>query len=127
MVRIIMSSLSDKIRESRKLEIVVDGVTFYGQRPSVDDFYSAVQKSLRDVQICKNHITGWDGMRESDLFPGASDDDVSFDAQLWADALPDCPHFYTPLAKALFKATTDFIAERGKQEKNSRPGSKPGK
>ena len=122
-----MATLAEKIRESRKIEVVVDDVTFNCIRPSVDDFYAAVQKSSRDVQICKSYVIGWSGMKESQLIPGGSDEEVAFDANLWAEAVADCPHFYTPLAKNIFKAVTDFISARAKQEKNLKPGFKPGK
>lgn len=122
-----MATLAEKIRESRRLEIIVDGVTFFCTRPTVDDFYAAVQKSSRDVFICKSYVVGWNGMKESQLIPGGSEEEVAFDANLWAEAIPDLPNFYTPLAKQIFKAVTDFIAARAEQKKNLKPGSKPGK
>ena len=122
-----MSTLAQKIRESRKIEIEVGDSVFIGRRPSVVELSDLIQSGAKDPALARTFISGWRNVKESDLVSDGSPELVAFDEDLWAEIVADCPHLYTPIAKALVEATTAHVMAREAQTKNLKAGSKPAK
>lgn len=117
-------SLIDKIKAARVVTVKVDHMTFTGRRPTYEEFGIMFHEGATATNIARKFISGWSGVRERDLLPGGSDDEMSFDADLWAEAVSDMPKVWKPIRDALENAVIDSVRVAEETEKNSVAGSK---
>tara|TARA_R110000772_G_scaffold23646_2_gene63139 strand:+ start:88 stop:426 length:339 start_codon:yes stop_codon:yes gene_type:complete len=111
-------SLADKIRESRRIEIPVKEMKFFSSRPSVEEYGAMYLKGTTNAEVARRYVDGWEGVRECDLFPGGSKNEVKFDKELWREAIGDLMEIYNPIAEALIAATQKQIEAKAKNKKN---------
>lgn len=115
--KLIMSSLADKIRESRKITIQVGDIKFYGKRATTEELARYMQAKTLDAEVARYHITGWDGVKESDLIEGGKDDLVKFDRELFFEIIGDKHEWYSEIARAVLDESMRRITERVENEK----------
>lgn len=62
-------------------------------------------------QLCGN-VVAWDGITEADLFPGASEVSVPFDAALWAEVIVDRADWAGKVASETVTMVTEHVGKR---------------
>lgn len=112
-----MSALADRIRKSREITVVVGGIKFTGIRATAEQFSEYTIKRTMDAQVARNHITGWDGVVESDLIVGGKDELVAFDPELFSEVIGDKPLWSTEIAVAVLSTAVDLINKKGENSK----------
>lgn len=112
------NSLVEKIKLARVLRIKVGAMTFLARRPTVEEYSILARDATRDPDIARKFVTGWEGVREVDLFAGGSEDQIAFDADLWNEAVGDLPKVWGKIVTDLIVATNDHIKKLGDVEKN---------
>jgi hypothetical protein len=122
-----MSSLVEKIRQSRRVEIPVGKIKFFGRRPSVAEFYQMFVDRTQDVEVVKKFIDGWEGVRGNDLFDGAGTEIIPFDQDFFNEAIVDKPEIWKPIVEKLIEVTKAHIKADEDNEKNLQGGSSKAK
>lgn len=114
-----MSALIERLRAGRKLEIPVGSAVYYARRPTWEELGDwALQGNSSNAAIARQVVTGWSGVRASDLLPGADDVPVEFDAALWSESLGDMPEVCAAIATRVIDAAHEFVAQRDANRKN---------
>lgn len=116
-------ALIEKIRAARAVRIEVRHMVFLARRPTIEDFSIASRTNVKDSELVAKYVTGWEGVRECDLFPGGADTLVPFDAKLLEEAMPDAPNLVTPIVMQLTRAVVDALNKSEEASKNSVAGS----
>ncbi len=116
-----MSDLAEKIRKSRRVEIPVGKMKFFGRRMTAAELYKTYNKQSEDCEALIDYqlIDDWEGVREKDMFPGGSNDLVNFDRNVFNTAIVDLPKIWKPIVKKLVEETQKHIEVAGENEKNS--------
>ncbi len=111
-------SLIEKIRQSRQTQIEAGGLNLTIRYPTFSEglataeAWGAVAK-LRGgkgaqsdfdtiLKFISDHVTGWDGVKELDLFSGGTGEAVEFSSELFGEWLKDADadvwgHIYTEI------------------------------
>ena len=85
-----MSTLADKLRAARRIEIKVGDLSFFGTRATPEQFSRYAAQSSTDAEVCRVHIDDWSGVKESDLIQDGGKDAVKFDRDTFvAEILKD--------------------------------------
>lgn len=93
------------MRRARKGTVEVNGHTFMFHRPT--DIQMAEIGRVGTVNkhnVVRDHVFNWEGVKESDLFPGGRDEDVAFDVEAWAEMLSDNMTMWDPIYNAIMEA-----------------------
>ena len=114
----LIMSLVEKIKQARVLRIKVGEMTFIARRPTVEEYSILAKDSTRDPDIARRFVTGWENVKELDLFPGGGEEQIAFDADLWSEAVGDLPEIWREIVGALITATNEYIKKLGTAEKN---------
>ncbi len=117
MVRQLMSSLADKLRAARRIEIKVGDLTFSGTRATPEQFSRYATNSATDAEVCRLHIDDWSGVKESDIIDGGSKESLKFDRELFAELIGEKPDWYRPIVAEILKSAQERFTERAKNEK----------
>ncbi len=111
-------SLAERIRESRKITIEVGNIKFFGTRATAEQFSAYSINSTLDAQVARNHVTGWEGVKESDLIEGGSKEIVPFKRADFDEVIGDRPDWAGEIAKAVLSDAIDRINKRAENAKN---------
>ena len=117
-----MSSLVEKLRESRKVEVKVGDITFTGIRATIEQALTYNGDQISDAEICRRHITGWDGVKESDVFGGSDKQPVAFDKNLFNEVIGDNMEWWVAIAPKIIEDALNRLKERGDNTKKSKSG-----
>jgi hypothetical protein len=118
MVLKLMSSLADKLRAARRVEIKVGEATFFGSRATPEQFSRYASQSSTDAEVCRVHIDDWAGVKESDIIDGGSKDVIKFDRELFGEIIGENPGWYKPIVAELLKdAQERFVKRQDNQKK----------
>ena len=112
-----MSDLAEKIRKSRRVEIPVGKMKFFGRRATAAEFVKMSRNGSEDTEVVKMLIDGWENVRENDLFPEGSTKKVDFDRELFNEAIEDLPSIWKPIVEALIKSTSEHFKSTAENEK----------
>jgi len=110
-------SLVDKIRQARRINIKVGKITFTGTRATVEQALTYGAKRTPDADICRIHINGWEGVKESDLIDVGSADAVSFDKELFHEIIGEKQDWWKEIAKEVLRDAYDRVDKRKENEK----------
>ena len=111
-------SVADKLRAARKIEIKVGDITFYGTRATPEQFSRYATQASTDAEVCRVHIDGWSGVKESDLIDGGSDEVIKFSREDFSEAIGEKPDWYKPIvSKILEDAQERFVARKDNEKK----------
>jgi len=116
-------SLADRMRAERRLTVKVGAATFTGDRATMEQALSYSAVRLSDAEVCRRHITGWEGVKESDVLSGGKNEEIPFDAEVFAMVISERRDWWGPIAAALLKDASDRVEERRENEKKLNSGS----
>ncbi len=112
-----MSSLADKLRAARRIEIKVGDLTFSGTRATPEQFSRYATNSATDAEVCRLHIDDWSGVKESDLIDGGSKEAIKFNREDFSEAIADKPEWYKPIVAEILKDAQERFSKRAENEK----------
>lgn len=111
-------SLAERIRESRKITIEVGNIKFFARRATEDETIQYHTNDTRNIDIAINHVTGWEGVKESDLIDGGSKELIQFDQDSFNEAIKDRADWALEIAKVVFNKGYERINKRAENAKN---------
>lgn len=111
-------TLADKIRAARNLTIEVGGMRFFARRPTVEEYGALYRDGVKDPDIARRFITGWEGVRECDLMVGGAEELIAFDSAIWSEAISDMPEVWRAICAKLTAATESHLEAVGGRAKN---------
>lgn len=121
--------LLDKLRESRKFEVVVGHITFSGVCPKYSRLSKVIADSKddsADAKMASISITGWQGMTEADIIKGGDESiSVTFDQELYEELIFDRRDWWVPIAQAVVNNATARQIVKEAEIKNSPAGMTP--
>lgn len=113
-----MSSIADKLRAARRIEIKVDDKTFFGTRATPEQFSRYATQASTDAEVCRIHVTDWDGIKECDLIEGGSKEVIKFDRDAFFEVIGEKPDWYKPIVAEILKdAQARFVARTENEKK----------
>ena len=115
MVRVM--SIADKLRAARRIEIKVGDITFTGTRATPEQFSRYATQASTDAEVCRVHIDGWSGVKESDLIEGGSKEAIKFNRDDFSEAIADKPEWYRPIVADILKDAQERFTKRAENEK----------
>lgn len=65
----------------------------------------SVEINLKSIKDC---VTGWEGVRESDIIPNGASDEVPFDKDLYRHWIEDKPDYWQPLIAHIGKVVDEY-------------------
>ena len=110
-------SLADKLRANRRITVKVGDATFTGTRATPEQFSRYATQASTDAEVCRVHITGWEGVKESDLLEGGSDELIEFDRDDFSEAIGEKPEWYKQIVAEILKDATERFTQRQDNEK----------
>ena len=110
-------SIAQKLADQKKLTIAVEGVTFSARRATVEEFARYAMDRVSDAEVARIHVTGWDGVKESDLLDDGGKDAVPYDRALFEQAIGDKPDWYAEIAKQVMDHAIKYLKSKAENEK----------
>lgn len=110
-------SLADKLRSARKIEIKVGDATFFGTRATPEQFSRYATQAATDAEVCRVHIDGWSGVKESDLIDGGTDEAIKFNREDFSEVIGEKPDWYKPIVAEILKDAQERFMARQENEK----------
>jgi hypothetical protein len=97
-------------------------MSFYCDRPTEEQIRRLTARDSTDAEFVRKMVTGFDGVKESDLFRGGDKTPVIYNKEDFDEAIGDLPEIFDHLTKELIKLVTEY-RDKGKElEKNSSAG-----
>lgn len=112
-----MSSVADKLRAARRIEIKVGDLTFTGTRATPEQFSRYATQASTDAEVCRVHIDGWENVKESDLIEGGGKDQIKFNRDDFSEAIADKPEWYRPIVAKILEDAQERFTKRAENEK----------
>lgn len=113
-----MATLAEKIKEARQVEIKLNEIIFTARRATFEELLSYAKDQKTDPEISRLHITGWSGVKESDLLDGGTADQVPFDKALFDDVISDQQEWWLFIANGVTKKALADFTEKADSKKN---------
>lgn len=113
-----MQALIEKIIKSRESSVKAGDFTFTVRRPT-DLQASLYSGHIRQSEILRDYVAGWKGVKESDIIPGGTADEVPFTPGLFIEWIADRPELWSKIVTEI----TESYARH--QEKLSAAEKKP--
>lgn len=116
-------SLADKILQARKSEVKIGDFTFDFRGATLEEYSAYYNKDVPLTDVARKHITGWTGIKESDLsdfgdfFPSGSDKEIPFDKGLFDLVIAERQEWWLPLYQAIIAGTLERAAKRAESKK----------
>ena len=110
-------SLTERMKESRKVSVTVGKMKFFGRRPTLEEFGKLYNANANSYEIARKYINDWE-VTEKDLFPEGSKDSVPFDADLFAEYISDSPESAEKIRDALVNALNSYLETKESLKKN---------
>lgn len=67
-----MSTLADRIREQRRVEIKIDDITLYASHTADTQAIGYVQNATPDLDVISKHVDGWLGVKKDFIEYGSN-------------------------------------------------------
>lgn len=119
-----MTSLIERIKQSRRFRAEHDGIAFVGTLPTREQFFLFGRDGLTDAELARKVVDGWEGMTEAHLIEGGSDEQVPFDKAIFDEVIGDKQEWWRAIADVVIERFNDASDKKEAAEKNSRSGSK---
>lgn len=111
-------SLVDRMKESRKVEIVCGEMKFIGKRPTFEEFGKLYNENANSYEIACKFMTGWENVKESNLFSGGSDELVPFSHDVFREFICDAPNVAEVIRDSLIEALNKCLSAKELLTKN---------
>ena len=112
----------EKIRKARILEVKVGAVTFTGTRATLEQALLYNDGKFSDAEVCRRHINGWSGVKESDLIEGGSDVEVDFSRALFDEVIGEKAEWWPEIAPVIIEDALSRLTKRSANTKKSKTG-----
>lgn len=86
-----MTSLVERIKQSRRFRAECDGVVFVGNLLTREQFWQLGKDGLTDAELARRVVDGWEGVTEAQLIEGGADEAIPFDKELFDEVIGDKP------------------------------------
>lgn len=110
-------SIAEKLAEQKKLTITVGGVEFLARRATVEEFARYATEKYSDAEVARIHVTGWSGVKESDLLDAGKADPVPYDRNLFDQVIGDKPDWYSVIAQKVMDHAIKYLKSKAENEK----------
>lgn len=119
-----MNTLIDKIRKARESTVSVGDLNFLIRRPTDMEVVELqrADSELKQSDLLKRFVVGWDGVKELDIIPGGTGAEVQFDSDLFVEWIVDKPKCWTPICDAITQCYTAHIEKMADSEKKPSAG-----
>jgi len=108
----------ERIRESRKLDVSVGELKFFGRRPSFSEASDLLNAKANCYDVSRKFITGWENVKERHIFPGGSDDNVEFSDDVFNEFISDSPEVAVAISDAVLAAFNAYMSAKETLQKN---------
>lgn len=114
---IMAKTLGERIKEARQVEIKVNEIIFTARRATFEEMLAYAGAKTSDADISRKHITGWSGVKESDLIEGGSAEQVPFDKALFDDVIGDQQEWWLYIANGVASKALESITQKAESKK----------
>lgn len=114
----------EQLRRSRRRDVKTGGFTFTVELPTELRLYTLMGPDpkadafIGTGALVKACVTNWKNVRECDLVPGAPEDELAFNREIFEEWIEDRPDLWDPIAETLFTMRRDRDATREADRKN---------
>jgi hypothetical protein len=113
-----MSSVAEKLRSARRIEIKIGDITFTGVRATPEQYSRYSNLAMTDAEVCRSHIDGIEGAKESDLIEGGAKTPWKFNREDFSEVIAEKPEWYKPLVSGVIKDAQERFLKKAENEKN---------
>lgn len=113
-----MTSIEERIRQARALEVSIGAWKFQARRPTDMEAGELYRENISKGELARRYVTGWTGMRLCDLVGGDDETPAPFDADVWSEWVADHPEVYGPLGEAIMSAYLAHAEQQQAARKN---------
>lgn len=113
-----MSAIAEKLRSARRIDIKIGEITFTGSRVTPEQYSRYSNASMTDADVCRLHIDGVEGAKESDLIEGGAKTPWKFNREDFSEVIAEKPEWYKPLVVELIKHAQERYLQKAENEKN---------
>lgn len=114
-----MSALADRIRKARQFKRDIDGWRLILRRPTEEEGARIFTRdTVEFVELAKEYVIGWEGVKESDIVVSGTTDDVPFDPDVWREVIVDRPELWRPIAEQITESWLNNRKAREERSKN---------
>jgi hypothetical protein len=103
--------LQAQLIKARETKVTVGRMTFTIRRPTEMELIRMRRPGSDSVEVnlqtLQTHVTGWDGVLESDIVHGGASDPQQFDPELYRQWIEDRRDLWLPLIDAFAKAVEE--------------------
>lgn len=119
-----MTSLIEKIKQSRRFRVECEGVVFVGSLLTREKFFLMGRDGFSDAELARRMVDGWEGVTEAHLVEGGLDELIPFDKELFDEIIGDKQSWWRAIADFCIAKYNETNDKKEAAEKNSRSGSK---
>jgi hypothetical protein len=117
-----MSALADKIRMSRQVKVELGGFSIYVRRPTSLEMHEIKGSKITQREILSKFVTGWEGVKEMDLYSGGTSELVPYDKDACDEFLADNPMHWNKLTGTILDEYKKYESKIEELLKNSQAG-----
>lgn len=112
------NQLIEKMRRAREQKIEVGGYAFTIRRPTDLEIAEMSGRATVQIDLVRDFVVGWKGVKELDLVPGGTGAEVEFDLAVYREWIVDRPELWADISTAVMQAYQHYRETRGEAEKN---------
>lgn len=113
-----LNDLERRIRKSREFSVPIDRFTFKVLRPTTEDMMKYRADGMTVVEVIRQSVIGWSGVKESDIVPQGVEDEAPFDYGVWSAWISDRDDLWGPLGNAITDAYEKHKGFREEEKKD---------
>lgn len=113
-----MSDLLKKMRRARESNVDAGGYTFTIRRPTDLEIAEMSGRATLQIDLVRDFVVGWKGVKEIDLVPGGTGVEVEFDLSVYREWIVDRPELWADISTAVMQAYQSYRETRGEAAKN---------
>lgn len=114
-----MSALAAKIRKAREFSAEIEGWKLRLRRPTDAEAVEILRADKPDfLDVARRFVIGWEDVTEAKFITSGASDPLAFDAEAWAEIVPDHPELWQPIADSVVLAWTAHNDRREARSKN---------
>lgn len=112
-----MSNLAEKLRQKRRITIEIDGRKFFATRATEEQFLRYGNTGTTDAQVCRNHVTGWEGVTHNDLLEDGDESIAKWDKDVFNECIGDHSEWFGVITREIISQSMERTTERLENEK----------
>lgn len=116
------NDLVQRLKDDRISALSIGHITFQVRRPTDIDVANIYKDGLTTFDIARTAVTGWAGVKESDIIQGGAERQIPWNAELYAEWIKDNPQYWQPIRDHAMTAYERHASVRDEAKKNSETG-----